>query len=103
LGRKLEHLTSLRELGFQTNRRVLHVQKTSQDFILSEVLFRKSPILAASTANALPPGVSAIPRARTVRYAGPVSLVTCGFRSRNLREHIAPLLGHDPSQWTQGD
>src|SRR5271157_6506872 len=29
-------------------------------------------------------------------------LLPCGFRSRDLREHIAPLLGDDPSQWTQG-
>jgi len=29
-------------------------------------------------------------------------LLPCGFRSRDLREHLAPLLGDDPSQWTQG-
>ena len=29
-------------------------------------------------------------------------LLPCGFRSRDLREHLAPLLGNDPSQWTQG-
>ena len=26
----------------------------------------------------------------------------CGFRSRDLREHVASLLGENPSQWTQG-
>src|SRR5215203_1801468 len=29
-------------------------------------------------------------------------LLPRGFRSRDLREHIAPLLGQDPSSWTQG-
>jgi hypothetical protein len=29
-------------------------------------------------------------------------LLPYGFRSRDLREHLAPLLGDDPSQWTQG-
>ena len=29
-------------------------------------------------------------------------LLPGGFRSRDLREHVAPLLGDDPSQWTQG-
>jgi hypothetical protein len=29
-------------------------------------------------------------------------LLPRGFRSRDLREHLASLLGDDPSQWTQG-
>ena len=29
-------------------------------------------------------------------------LLPGGFRSRDLREHIASLLGEDPSHWTQG-
>ena len=29
-------------------------------------------------------------------------LLPRGFRSADLREHLAPLLGVDPSQWTQG-
>ena len=29
-------------------------------------------------------------------------LLPCGFRSRDLRDHVATLLGNDPSQWTQG-
>ena len=29
-------------------------------------------------------------------------LLPCGFRSRDFREHLASLLGHQPSQWTQG-
>jgi DNA-binding HxlR family transcriptional regulator len=29
-------------------------------------------------------------------------LLPGGFRSRELREHLARLLGDDPSQWTSG-
>ena len=103
LGRKLENLTALRELGFQTNRRVLHVQKTSQDFILSEALFREVTNPRCVDGQ----------RASALRFGDPLvlalfavlvlfRLLPCGFRSRDLREHIAPLLGHDPSQWTPG-
>jgi hypothetical protein len=103
LGRRLEHLPALREVAFQTNRRVLHVQKTSQDFILSEALFREvtSPRCVEDQ------------RASALRFGDPVvlslfsvllvfRLLPHGFRSRDLREHLAPLLGNDPSQWSQG-
>jgi hypothetical protein len=103
LGRKLEHLPALRKLGFQTNRRVLHVQKTSQDFMMSEALFEE----------VTGPRCVENQRASALRFGDPVvlalfavlvwfRLLPCGFRSRDLREHIAPLLGDNPSQWTQG-
>lgn len=103
LGRKLDNLPALRELGFQTNRRVLHVQKTSQDFIMSEALFRE--VTSSRSVDGQ--------RASALRFGDPVvlglfavlvlfRLLPCGFRSRDLREHIAPLLGDDPSQWTAG-
>jgi hypothetical protein len=103
LGRKLENLSALREHGFRTNRRVLHVQKTSQDFALSEKLFRE----------VTGPRNVGDQRASAMRFGDPkvsalfsvlllFRLLPCGFRSRDLREHVAPLLGDDPNQWTQG-
>jgi hypothetical protein len=103
LGRKLENLSALREIGFQTNRRVLHVQTISQDFAMSEQLFRE--------VNG--PRRVGDQRASAMRFGDPkvlallgvlllFRLLPCGFRSRDLREHVAPLLGDDPSQWTQG-
>ena len=41
VGRKLENLSALRDCGFATTRRVLDVQKTSQDFAMSEELFQE--------------------------------------------------------------
>ncbi len=103
LGRSLANLPALRELGFQTNRRVLRVQTTSQDFAMSEELFRE----------VTGPRRVGDQRASALRFGDPkvqallgvlvmFRLLPCGFRSRDLREHIAPLLGDDPSQWTQG-
>jgi len=103
LGRRLKNLPALRELGFQTNRRVLRVQTISQDFAMSEELFRE----------VTGPRRVGDQRASALRFGDPkvqallgvlvlFRLLPCGFRSRDLREHIAPLLGDDPSQWTQG-
>ena len=103
LGRSLANLPALRKLGFQTNRRVLRVQTTSQDFAMSEELFRE----------VTGPRRVGDQRASALRFGDPkvqallgvlvmFRLLPCGFRSRDLREHIAPLLGDDPSQWTQG-
>ena len=103
LGRKLANLPALRELSFQTDRRVLHVQTISQDFALSEELFRE----------VTGPRRMGDQRASALRFGDPTVLALLsvlvlfrlqprGFRSRDLREHLAPLLGVDPSQWTQG-
>lgn len=103
VGRRLKNLTALRERGFATTRRVLHVQKTSQDFAMSEELFRE----------VTGPRCIDGQRASALKFGDPVvfalfsvlvffRFLPCGFRSRDLREHLAALLGDDPSHWTQG-
>lgn len=103
VGRKLDNLSALRDRGFQTTRRVLDVQKTSQDFAMSEELFRE-------ITNPKSVGDQ---RASALKFGDPVvfallsvlvlfRVLPCGFRSRDLREHVASLLGENPSQWTQG-
>jgi hypothetical protein len=103
INRGLANLPALRELGFRTNRRLLHVQQISQDFAMSEELFRE----------VTGPRVVDEQRASALRFGEPTvlalfsvllvfRLLPCGFRSRDLREHLAPLLGDDPSQGTQG-
>jgi hypothetical protein len=101
--RRLEHLPALREVAFQANRRVLHVEQTSQDHALAEEHFRE--VTQPRTVDEQ--------RASALRFGDPLVLALCsvlllfrllprGFRSRDLREHIAPLLGEDPSSWTPG-
>jgi hypothetical protein len=103
LGRKLDNLPALRELGFRTTRRLLHVQKTSQDFAFSEAVFREvtGPCrVGEQRASALRFGDDLVQALLSVLLV--LRLLPWGFRSRDLREHIASLLGDDPSQWTQG-
>jgi hypothetical protein len=101
--RGLSNLSALRKLGFQTNRRVLDVQKASQDFVMSEAMFRE----------VTGPRWVGNQRATALKFGDPVvfamlsallifRLLPCGFRSRDFREQIATLLGEDPSQWTSG-
>ena len=103
LGRSLDNLPALRELAFQATRRLLDVQKTSQDFAFSEQVFREvtgARCVGDQRASAFRFGeqlAQAIFGALLV-----LRLLPRGFRSADLREHLAPLLGVDPSQWTQG-
>jgi hypothetical protein len=103
LGRKLANLPALRELGFQTARRLLHVETTSQDFAFSEEVFREvtGPCrVGEQRASALRFGDELVQALLSVLLV--FRLLPRGFRSGDLREHLASLLGVDPSQWTQG-
>jgi hypothetical protein len=103
VNRGLEHLSALREVAFQTNRRVLHVQKISQDFALSEQLFEE----------VTQPQVVDEQRVSALRFGDPTVLALFamlvwfrflpqGFRRADLQEHLPALLGADPSSWTPG-
>ena len=103
VGKRLENLPALREIGFAANRRLLNVQKISQDCAIGEAVF----------AEVTRPCQVGMQRASALSYGQPLvlalfqvlllmRLLPWGFRSRELREHIAPLLGEDPQSWTQG-
>jgi len=103
LGRKLDNLPALWEVAFEATRRLLHVQKTSQDFAFSEQLFREvtGPCHEGEQrASALRFGEELVHGLLSVLLV--LRLLPRGFRSADLREHLASLLGVDPSQWTQG-
>jgi hypothetical protein len=89
--------------GLQANRRLLQVEQISHDCLLSEEVFQKvnRPIQIASL------------RASALRFADPQTqalwsalllfqLLPNGFSNRNLRENLAPLLGQQPENLTQG-
>lgn len=103
IGRRLDNLPALRELGFQANRRLLDVQKTSQDCLVGEAAFRE----VTSPKQVGKQRVSALPYADALvltlfQLLLLFRLLPCGFRNKELREHLAPLLGQDPSTCTQG-
>ena len=103
IGKSLRNLPALRNIGFQANRRLLQVEQISHDCLLSEDLFQKlnRPLQVNSQ------------RTSALRFADPQVQALCsalllfqllptGFSSRKLRENLAPLLGLQPDELTQG-
>jgi DNA-binding MarR family transcriptional regulator len=103
IGKSLRNLPALRKVGFQANRRLLQVEQISHDCLLSEEIFQKvnRPIQIESQ------------RTSALRFADPqvqalwnalllFQLLPTGFSNRNLRENLAPLLGLQPHDLTQG-
>jgi len=101
--KRLSNLPVLRQIGFQTNRRLLDVEQISHDCAVGEVAFQQvnQPVVVGKQ------------RASALRFADPrvqalfsvlvmFRLLPEGFSNANLREHLAPLLGLDPSQLTPG-
>jgi hypothetical protein len=101
--KRLSNLPVLRQIGFQTNRRLLDVERISHDCAVGEVAF----------AQVNQPVVVGAQRASALRFADPrvqalLSVVVMfrllpeGFANADLREYLARLLGLDPSQLTPG-
>ena len=103
IGKNLRNLPALRQIGFQANRRLLQVQRISHDCILAEDAFQNinRPIQVASQrASALrfaDPQVQALWRALLL-----FQLLPAGFSNRDLRQHLASLLGQAPQTLSQG-
>jgi hypothetical protein len=104
IGKRLCNLPALREVGFSANRRLLAVQRLSHD-----------PTIGADAIGALtspthsPTGarVPALPIDSTRTQALLAALVIFrllphGFRNRDLRAHLAPLLGTPAETMTAG-
>jgi hypothetical protein len=103
IGRRLENLPALRELGFTANRRLLDVQRASQDCRVGEDVFREvtSPRqVGTQRASALPYGNELVLLLFHLLLL--FRLLPRGFRKRELRVHLARLRGQDPASCTQG-
>jgi hypothetical protein len=103
LGKRLHNLPAVRAVGFQANRRLLAVQRCSHDCLIGEATFRQvtQPIVVGEQrASALPFG----DRRTHALFSTLVlfCLLPRGFTNRDLRQHLAPLLGLDPSHVTAG-
>src|SRR3954447_5923055 len=103
LGKRLCNLPALRPIGFQANRRLLDVQRISQDCAIGEDAFRRvnEPVEVAGQ------------RASGMRFADVAvqallgallvfRLLPRGFSARDLRDHWAPLVGKAPADMTSG-
>jgi DNA-binding transcriptional ArsR family regulator len=102
IGKRLCNLPKLREVGFAANRRLLDVEHISHDCILAEDAFQaiNSPVAAGRQ------------RASGLRFADPrvhallhavilFRQLAQGFRSSDLRQHLAALSGRDPESISQ--
>ena len=103
IGKRLKNLPALRQIGFQANRRLLHVQTLSHDCLLGEDAFQQVN----------QPREVAGQRVAALRFTDPrvhsllSALVTFrllpqGFANHELRALLAPLLGLAPDQFTPG-
>lgn len=103
LGRRLHNLAALRQVGFSANRRLLDVQTISHDCALGEddLQRHQRPVQIngqhASALRFADPHVQALMQALLLFV-----LLPHGFSNRDLREHLAALLGLDPSPLRPG-
>ena len=103
IGRALRNLPALREIGFAANRRLLRVEYLSHDCLIGD------DHLDALTH----PAVVDTQRAAALRFGDRrvlalmqtlclFALSPTGFRHRDVRTHIAQLLGRPVAQYTAG-
>jgi hypothetical protein len=103
IGKSLLNLPALRKIGFQANRRVLEVQTITHDSILAEETLQqlqRPRIVEGQRVSALrlaDPTVQALWNA-VLMY----DLLPAGFSNRQLRAHLAQLLGRPEESLTQG-
>jgi len=103
IGRRLCNLPALRQVGNTANRRLLHVERLASDPITGTTAFtaiNTPAVTAGQRVPALPFGAT---RTQALLAAIVVfHLLPHGFRARDLRTHLATLLGLDPELMTQG-
>jgi len=103
IGKRLCNLPALRAVGFAANRRLLDVQQLSHDCLIGEDAFAqvtRPQMVDGQRVPALPFGS---PRVQVLFSALVLyCLQPQGFANKDLREHLAPLLGVDPSTITPG-
>ena len=103
IGKRLKNLPALRQIGFQANRRLLHVQSLSHDCLLGEDAFQQvnqSQTVSGQRVAALrftDPRVHALLSALLA-----FRLLPRGFTNHELRALLAPLLGFAPEHFTPG-
>jgi hypothetical protein len=103
IGRRLLNLPKLREIGFAANRRLIEVERLSHDCILSEDTFQAVNRPVASGRQRASGLRFADSRVHSLLHALILfRQVAQGFRSADLRRHLAALSGCHPASISQG-
>jgi hypothetical protein len=103
IGRALCNLPALREIGFAANRRLLRVEYLSHDCLIGDDhldALTQPRLVDRQRAAALRLGdrrVLALMQTLCLFALSPT-----GFRHRDIRGHVAQLLGRPPDQYTSG-
>jgi hypothetical protein len=103
IGKRLSNLPALRRIGFQANRRLVDVQRISQDCAIGEDAFKgvNGPVeVDGQRASGLPFADVAVQALLSSLLV--FRLLPRGFSNRDLRDHWAPLLGKSPADMTPG-
>jgi hypothetical protein len=103
IGKRLKNLPALRQIGFQANRRLLHVQTLSHDCLLGEDTFQQVNQPQEVAGQRVPALRFTDPRVQALFHAlVAFRLLPHGFANRDLRALLAPLLGLAPDQFSPG-
>ena len=104
IGKRLENLPALRQVGFGANRRLLDVQRTSCEPWTGDEAFAAMVAPVIVDGRRLAAGLRFDdPRVQALLSTLLVfRLLPTGFANRDLRELLAPLLGLDPGTLTPG-
>ena len=103
IGKRLCNLPALRQVGFQANRRVLEVERLSQDCAVGEEAMLK--LNRPAEVNGQRAAALRITDLRVLALWHLLvwfRLLPCGFANRDLRAQIAVLTGQEPHHITQG-
>jgi hypothetical protein len=103
IGKRLLNLPALRRIGFQANRRLVDVQRISQDCAVGEDAFKgvNEPVeIDGQRASGLRFADVAVQALLSSLFV--FRLLPRGFSNRDLRDHWAPLLGKSPDDMTPG-
>jgi hypothetical protein len=103
IGKRLKNLPALRLIGFQANRRLLHVQQISHNCLLGEEAFQQVSQPLTVSGQRVPALRFTDPRVQAL-FSALVAfrLLPLGFANHELRVLLAPLLGFAPEQLTPG-
>ncbi len=103
IGKRLQNLPALREVGFRANRRLLDVERISHDPSIGEAAFNHIAQPTIVDGQRAPALRFADPRVQALLSAIVVfRLLPDGFANRHLRAHLAPLLGVPAESLTAG-
>lgn len=103
VGRRLTNLATLSQVGFEANRRLLSVQRISHNCFIGEEVFNSvnQPVeVEGQRGSSLRFG-----NLRTIALFAAIlwfRLLPHGFCNRDLREQLAPLMGLEPEEFSQG-